>query len=112
MEVSLGEVSPAETRKSSGTGNPDHQQGYENRSVPAEHRERERVGWLLSYEVIEVEPGETVTVPLYVEVPEYRAKANDFSFTVTSEVSENEATVEGTITPPEGKVLATISMTA
>ena len=44
--------------------------------------------WLLSYEVIEVEPGETVTVPLYVEVPEYRAKANDFSFTVTSEVSE------------------------
>jgi len=62
---------------------------------------------MLSYEVIEVKAGETVTVPLYIEVPEFRALANDFSFTVTSEVSDNSATVEGTIVPPTNEPVYT-----
>ena len=59
---------------------------------------------MLSYEVIEVAAGETVTVPLYVQIPDFRPQDNDFSFTVVSEVSGQTATVEGTIKPGKGGI--------
>ncbi|MBQ6948636.1 MAG: immune inhibitor A, partial [Firmicutes bacterium] len=55
--------------------------------------------WGVNNEVVEVAPGETVSIPLYMVVTEFRAEANDFSFTVTSEVSGKEDTVEGTLVP-------------
>ena len=103
MEVTLGAVSEAEPGKVAVQEIRIKNNGTDTGLYRLSSENDKDWEWLLSYEVIEVEPGETVTVPLYVEVPEYRAKANDFTFTVSSEVSENEVTVDGTITPLEGE---------
>ncbi|MBQ4576226.1 MAG: S-layer homology domain-containing protein, partial [Firmicutes bacterium] len=58
--------------------------------------------WAVASEVIEVAPGETVTIPLYFEVPDFRPADNDFDFTVTSEVSGKSVVATGEIEPDNG----------
>ena len=59
----------------------------------------------LTHEVIEVAAGETVTVPVYLQVPATATEAEAYTFTATSEMDEKAvATVTGTITPTTLKV--------
>lgn len=56
-------------------------------------------GWetMLEQEVIEVESGETVKVPVYVEVPENKKEAVALSFTATSETDASQVEQDVTL---------------
>ncbi len=56
-------------------------------------------GWetMLEQEVIEVESGETVKVPVYVEVPENKKEAVALSFTATSETDTSQVEQDVTL---------------
>ncbi|AXF57313.1 FIMAH domain-containing protein [Salicibibacter kimchii] len=47
--------------------------------------------YMLEHEVIEVEAGETVDVPVYVELPENEQLPSDLTFSATSETDEEQA---------------------
>jgi hypothetical protein len=103
MSVSMGETSPAKAGKvgvqeviitNNGT-----QPGLYRLDASNDQ------GWdaMFPYDVIEVAPGETVSVPLYFQVPAVRPKNNDFQVSVTSEVTGNGYTTTGTVVPSGGK---------
>lgn len=43
---------------------------------------------MLQHDVVEVAPGETVEVPVYVQIPDKRSKPTELTFTATSETDE------------------------
>ena len=99
MSVTMGDSSPAKSGKVAA------QEIIitNNGTQPGLYRltEENEGGWDTAFttNVIEVAPGETVSVPLFVKVPTLRPKTNEVKVTVTSEVSGKSASATATVKP-------------
>jgi M6 family metalloprotease-like protein len=97
MSVSVGDMTDPETGKVFGQEIKVTNNGTEPglyRVTPSNDQD-----WpmMTSAEVIEVAPGQTVTIPLFTEVPQTVTEDNPYTVDVTSEVSGKSASTSGVI---------------